>query len=100
MSKPEQLSSSEIATQLTRLNQSTEEKWQLLDGKLHKKFVFRNFTSAMAFMQSAAEQAETMNHHPEWCNTYNRVAINLVTHSVNGISSLDFELAKHLDEIS
>ena len=100
MPEPEKLSSLEIDIQLARLNQTTEEKWQILDGKLHKQFIFRDFSAAMAYMQAAALQAEVMNHHPEWCNTYNRMVVDLVTHSVDGISTLDFKLAKHLDQLA
>ena len=69
MIEPKKLSSQEIETWLAELNQSVEEKWQLKDNKLHKQFMFRDFVSAMAFMQSAAEQANAMKHHPEWCNS-------------------------------
>jgi 4a-hydroxytetrahydrobiopterin dehydratase len=43
--------------------------------------------------------AEAMNHHPEWFNVWNKVVIDLNTHSVQGISNLDFELAAKIDEI-
>ena len=40
-----------------------------------------------------------MNHHPEWCNAFRRVEVKLMTHDVDGITDLDFELAGRIDEI-
>ena len=93
----EKLSDPEITAAMDRLNGPLNSEWQLQNGKLHKEFRFDNFVSAMAFMQSAGEQAEAMDHHPEWCNVYNRVTIDLVTHSVGGLSELDFELAEKIE---
>ena len=94
------LPDSEVQKHLTALNQIAAEKWQLSDGKLRKQFKFTDFNAAMAFMQSAGEKAEEINHHPEWCNVYNRVTVDLVTHSVNGLSALDFKLANALERLS
>jgi len=99
MATTSKLSDTEIQQHLTVLNQEAKTEWRLLDGKLHKKFVFTDFTTAMEFMQLAGKKAESINHHPEWCNVYNRVTIDLVTHSVNGISVLDFELATELESL-
>ncbi len=51
-------------------------------------------------MSRTALLAEKMDHHPEWSNVYNRVEINLVTHSEGGITKLDIELAIKVDSIS
>ena len=74
--------------------------WSVEEGKLHKQFQFESFVEAFGFMASLALIAEKMNHHPEWFNVYNRVAIDLMTHDVGGISNLDFELAKAADSLA
>ena len=51
-------------------------------------------------MTRLALVAESMNHHPEWFNVYNRVTIDLMTHDASGISESDFELAKRADEFA
>jgi 4a-hydroxytetrahydrobiopterin dehydratase len=50
-------------------------------------------------MTRVALVAEAMNHHPEWFNVWNKVVIDLNTHSVGGISDLDFKLAAKINEI-
>ena len=70
------------------------------NGKLHKEFQFDNFIAAFGFMTQLALVAESLNHHPEWFNVYNRVTIDLTTHDAGGISELDFQWAKQADAIS
>jgi len=73
--------------------------WNLAHGKLHKEFQFEDFVQAFGFMSSVALIAESMNHHPEWSNVYNKVTVDLNTHSAGGISDLDFELARKIDAL-
>ena len=86
----------------TELNANLAELsgWTVENGKLHKQFQFNSFVEAFGFMASVALIAESMNHHPEWFNVYNRVRIDLMTHDADGISALDFELAKKVDELA
>jgi 4a-hydroxytetrahydrobiopterin dehydratase len=55
--------------------------------------------SAFGNMTRVALVAESVNHHPEWFNVWNKVVIDLNTHSVDGISELDFKLAEKISEI-
>lgn len=73
--------------------------WNVANGKLHKEFKFRDFKQAFGFMASVALIAESMDHHPDWSNVYNRVVIDLVTHDLGGISTLDLEFARKLEEL-
>ncbi|MCL4263499.1 MAG: 4a-hydroxytetrahydrobiopterin dehydratase [Anaerolineae bacterium] len=75
--------------------------WQVQDGKLHKEYRFATFSQALGWMMSAGVEADKMDHHPEWTNVYNRVTVNLVTHSLgNQISTLDIELAKKMEALA
>jgi 4a-hydroxytetrahydrobiopterin dehydratase len=73
--------------------------WLLLGGKLHKQYECKDFNAAFGNMTRVALIAEAMNHHPEWSNVWNKVVFDLVTHSVKGISDLDFVLAEKIEEI-
>ncbi len=90
------LESSDLTAALEKL-----EGWTLDDGsRLFREFVFRDFVTAFSFMTGAALVAESMNHHPEWSNVYNRVVVHLVTHDAGGITELDFELAHAMNRMS
>ncbi len=89
------LTDAEISDQLERIS-----GWTVENEKLHKEFQFDSFVEAFGFMASVALIAESMNHHPEWFNVYNRVTVDLATHDAGGISALDFELAKKIDALS
>jgi 4a-hydroxytetrahydrobiopterin dehydratase len=78
---------------------SSAKGWSLVNGKLHRAFECKDFVSAFGNMTRVALVAEAMNHHPEWFNVWNKVVIDLNTHSVQGISQLDFELAEKINQI-
>jgi len=88
----EKLDDEQIATHLAALD-----GWSLENGKIHKEFQFADFIEAFGFMSRVALAAESMNHHPEWFNVWNRVTIDLNTHDVVRLSALDFELAAKID---
>jgi 4a-hydroxytetrahydrobiopterin dehydratase len=66
------------------------------NNKLHCQYVFNDFIEVFSFMTKVALIAESLNHHPEWCNSYKQVVINLITHEVAEISERDFELARNI----
>lgn len=73
--------------------------WEAGKKALHREFVFPDFAAAFAFMAQVALEAEALNHHPDWRNSYRRVQIALTTHDLGGISTLDLELARRIDRI-
>ena len=73
--------------------------WSLADEKLHRELRFKTFVEAFGFMTSLALIAESMDHHPEWFNVYNRVTIDLSTHDAGGVTSKDFELAAAVNRL-
>lgn len=95
MSRPVKLSEAEIQAKLENLP-----GWSLQDGKLHRQFQFRSFVEAFGWMSSVALVAESMGHHPEWSNVYNRVRVDLTTHDAGGITELDFTLAQRMNELA
>ena len=67
---------------------------------IKKKYQLLDFNAAFGFMSRVAIKAEKMDHHPEWFNVYNRVEVTLSTHDAGGVTQLDIELAKFMDEIT
>jgi 4a-hydroxytetrahydrobiopterin dehydratase len=72
--------------------------WTNDNNVLYKKFEFKNFSEAFAFMTRVAIEAEKMDHHPKWTNVYNKVEIWLTTHDAgNMITDKDKNLAAKID---
>ena len=79
---------------------ATLPNWEVQNGRLHAEFKFNDFVGAFAFMTKVAFAAEAAQHHPEWKNVYNRVAIDLVTHDAgNAISQRDIDLARKINAL-
>ena len=94
MAKP--LSSAEIADALRVLPE-----WKAENDALAKTFKFGSFREALSFMVRVGFEAEAMDHHPDWTNVYNRVAVRLNTHDAGGkITAKDVTLAGKIQEIS
>jgi len=76
--------------------------WKMLTAvpAIERRFIFQDFRAAFSFMTKVASEAEILNHHPEWCNSGNRVNVALTTHSAGGITDLDFALADAIDDIA
>lgn len=72
--------------------------WEEKDHKLYKKFQFKDFSEAFAFMTRVALAAEKMDHHPEWKNVWNTVEVWLSTHDAGDIvTDKDRKLADKID---
>lgn len=73
--------------------------WSLRDGGLHRELSFGDFAEAFAFMTEVAAVAERLDHHPDWCNSWNRVVIDIISHAAAGVTARCIELAKAADAI-
>ena len=96
MESRRKLSAVEIDARLPELPE-----WTLVEGRrLARRFVFSNFVDAFGWMAKVALVAEKLDHHPNWTNVYKTVEVELWTHDIDGLSSLDFELALAMDRFA
>jgi 4a-hydroxytetrahydrobiopterin dehydratase len=79
--------------------QSNVPLWTLNEARtiISREFVFTDFRQAFEFMTLCAQRAEEIDHHPDWSNSWNKVAVHLSTHSSKGLTALDIEMAKAMD---
>lgn len=77
---------------------------QTMEGRavktLTKRFTFKNFRSAMAFLRQVEEIAEAEGHHPDFAVHYNTVDFTLFTHAIGGLHENDFVLAAKINAIA
>ena len=74
--------------------------WDVVERKLHRTFVFADFSEAFGFMARVALIAEKLNHHPDWSNSWNRVEIAIVSHDQGGISELCVDFATRVNRLT
>ena len=73
--------------------------WKTVNNRLIKEFTFKDFNESLAFINKVGVESEKLNHHPKIVNVYNKVTIELWTHSNNSISELDYKLSDSIDKI-
>ena len=75
--------------------------WEISDDakKISRKFKFKNFAEALAFTNRVGEIAESEGHHPDISLGWGRVAIELTTHAIKGLSENDFIVAAKINSL-
>ncbi|MFU8828285.1 MAG: 4a-hydroxytetrahydrobiopterin dehydratase [Phycisphaerales bacterium] len=72
-------------------------QWSEMNGSIQRTFQFKDFVEAMKFVNTAADHAEEVQHHPDILIRWNKVTLTLSTHDAGGISHKDFEFADFVD---
>lgn len=76
-------------------------RWEVRDNRrLVRRFTFKNFADALAFVNKIGTLAESEGHHPDIAFGWGYVEITLTTHAVNGLSENDFILTAKIDAIN
>jgi len=90
---PRLLTDAEIEEQLRNLD-----PWRRTeDGSaITATFSLADFAAALDFVVRVGHEAEQMDHHPDIDIRYNAVTLTLSTHSANGLTQLDIELAHRI----
>jgi 4a-hydroxytetrahydrobiopterin dehydratase len=74
--------------------------WTVGGGSLTRDEKVKNFKEALALVNRIGDVAEAENHHPDLCiHGWNRVKVELSTHSIGGLSENDFILAAKINEL-
>ena len=74
--------------------------WKFNNEKIEKEYQLKDFGEALVFVNKVGQIAEGMDHHPDiLIHSWNKVKISVSTHSENGITKKDFELANKIESI-
>jgi 4a-hydroxytetrahydrobiopterin dehydratase len=90
---PELLKPEAVQTLLMEIPQ-----WKLEENLISRTIKFPTFLEAVDAVNRIAREAESMNHHPDIDIRWRTVRLALATHSAGGLTTLDFQLAKKLDQ--
>ena len=76
--------------------------WALLDDatRIERRFRFRDFREAFAFVARATEPAEAERHHPDIGFGWGYAAVSLRTKKIKGLHENDFIMAAKLDRLA
>ena len=89
----DKLTTSQIEAELIKLN-----NWSFKDNLLSKVYKLNSFMDVMSFSNLVADKSEQIDHHPKMIIDYNTIEFELSTHSVGGVTVLDFELANFIED--
>ena len=67
--------------------------------RIIREFKFKNFAQALAFTNKVGEIAEAMNHHPDITLKWGSVKVEYWTHNAVGLTMMDFEAARKIDQL-
>ena len=73
--------------------------WTEDDKGLHCDLEFADFVGAWSFMNQVAVLAETMDHHPDWSNSYDKVRITLISHDKGCVTARDRQMVEAIDQL-
>jgi 4a-hydroxytetrahydrobiopterin dehydratase len=78
---------------------ATTPGWDVTDGQLTRTVTRKDFRDALLYVNAIGYLAEQANHHPDIAISWNKVSLNLVTHSAGGLTAKDFALARQISEL-
>ena len=73
--------------------------WSVEDGKLVKRYPFRNYFETMAFVNAHAWLSHREDHHADLTVGYNQCKVVYSTHAIGGLSENDFICAAKTDAL-
>ena len=90
------LSKDQVDKHLEKLNV----EWAIVSGTtLSRVYRFKDFKSALGFVVEVGKLAEKADHHPDVELSWGKVVVNITTHSENGLTQKDFDLASEIDNV-
>jgi 4a-hydroxytetrahydrobiopterin dehydratase len=73
--------------------------WERAGEEIRRTYRFRDFREALAFVNRVGDLAEAAGHHPDIDIRWRNVIIFLTTHEAGGVTNLDLDLARRIDEL-
>jgi 4a-hydroxytetrahydrobiopterin dehydratase len=89
----DKLTTTQIEAKLIKLN-----NWNFKDNLLFRVYKLNSFMDVMSFSNLVSDKSEQIDHHPKMIIDYDTIEFKLSTHSVGGITVLDFELANFIED--
>ena len=74
--------------------------WDVInEHHLEKKFEFKNFQTALDFINKVGEYSESVNHHPDLTLGWGYASVKIFTHAISGLHERDFVYAANVEKL-
>jgi 4a-hydroxytetrahydrobiopterin dehydratase len=74
--------------------------WMIVDGWLTRRYTTDGWGTTLMLVNAIGFFAEAADHHPDLTVAWSSVTVRLRTHSADGITDKDLELAKKIEEVA
>ncbi len=76
-------------------------EWRREGDAIVREYGLEDFKQAVAFVNEVADAAEAANHHPDiLIHGWNKVRLELSTHSQGGVTQADLDMATRIDDLA
>ena len=76
-------------------------EWRRDGQAIAREWILADFDAAIAFVDRVAALARAADHHPDiLVHGWNKVRLELSTHSSGGLTAADFTLAEQIDALA
>ena len=83
-----------------RLRSKYTPSWEMVKGMmLQKKFTFNDYDAVLDFFHDTKSVQVKLDHFADFAFFYNELLVRIFTHDVNGLTELDYKLARQMDKI-
>jgi 4a-hydroxytetrahydrobiopterin dehydratase len=73
--------------------------WRLEDGFVRRTYKTSSWKGTLMVINTVGHLAEAAWHHPDITASYAWVEVRLVTHSAKGVTMMDLELARKIEDV-
>jgi 4a-hydroxytetrahydrobiopterin dehydratase len=73
--------------------------WSLAGSSITATVTRKDFRDALLFVNAVGYLAEQAGHHPDVAIKWNKVTMELSTHSAGGLTAADFALARKISAL-
>jgi 4a-hydroxytetrahydrobiopterin dehydratase len=74
--------------------------WTIVEGWLTRRYATEGWPTTLMLVNAIGYIAEAADHHPDLSVAWSSVTVRLQTHSADGITEKDFELAQKIEEVA
>lgn len=79
----------------------SDSQWSLEGNAIVREWELDDFAAAIAWVNRVAESAEAADHHPDiHLHGWNKVRLELSTHSEGGVTQADLDMARRIDALA